>query len=291
MNSSINVIKPVLVVAMARQCRHCLVFKKEWEKELRSKIIQSETVNLIEIESESINEILNPDIYPDDLISRWIQWYPTVMMFTGESWKSAQPRSNGSTSNHLKLIGYIFGGSISDNEIAVPMGTFPSAQNVMAWINETIPKLSTFNNKSSNNDSDFGTKFNFSNSDFGTKSMRDESESKRFEFIQNAESGPPKFFQNSSKSINIFENSFGKTPQNGNLGRNESDVEKIFPHSKSNQNDPELEKSLFFPNSNFKNHESNTLTGPAKIMSMLTAGANQQTEVISINLTTRTRRR
>ena len=140
-NSSFQIVKPVLVVVTSDDCGHCATFKRLIWDSLKSKLLSNNNIHLIEISIPRMKTPPGPH-YPADL-NRWIEWYPTILMFTPKSWNTAM------TYKSHPLEGVIFNGKLVDNKAkhcsseGCPTITLNEA-NFLKWVDDQL-KSPVFN--------------------------------------------------------------------------------------------------------------------------------------------------
>jgi thioredoxin-related protein len=117
--------KPVFVIVTADTCSHCRYFKSAHLTKLKDKIQRDNSVDLVEISLPTTSTTtLDTTVYPID-IKRWIQWFPTFLLFTAESWKSRG-----------KLVGFVFNGQFTRSGKLEYIKEFESTddESVYQWI-------------------------------------------------------------------------------------------------------------------------------------------------------------
>ena len=89
--------RPVFVLVTATTCGACVNFKKSvWKSGDRSGyrevLSKNSSIRLIEIEVPNMATKPDANLYPASL-AKWVRWYPTMFLFSGNSWNDALPKS------------------------------------------------------------------------------------------------------------------------------------------------------------------------------------------------------
>jgi hypothetical protein len=140
--------KPVLVLVTAKDCGHCVRFRPLWKPDnpngpagrgIRDEIERTGLVRVIDIEHPSRSQPPNFSSYPRDL-TRYIQWFPMFLLFTGESWDtaSASPNKEG------RLDGVVFNGTLVNGiPRNITNGIPLTKDNLINWIRTETSKMSS----------------------------------------------------------------------------------------------------------------------------------------------------
>ncbi len=128
---------PVLVVTMAKTCPACQTFKRRTWPSLKKEIEKSNRVELVEIEVSSTNSPPDPNKYHKDL-RKYIAWYPTLSLFTGDSWYSNNPLKGVIKDGKLEN-----GRTVEDGDIDL------AKKSIQIWLDENL-KSSLFSSHSTN---------------------------------------------------------------------------------------------------------------------------------------------
>jgi hypothetical protein len=92
---------------------------------------------------------LDTNKYPID-IKRWIQWFPTFLLFTSESWKSGG-----------KLVGFVFNGQFNRNGKMEYVKDFDTDdESIYRWILDKL-KDPVFNNPNNSSSIHIGSKVKY----------------------------------------------------------------------------------------------------------------------------------
>ena len=122
----------ILLIVTAEDCGACGHFKESTWPTLKKKLIQFDDLDWREIFQRSRSDPIDPKRYPRDL-QRHIGWYPTLLLFTAESWFRAKENPNE------RLEGKIFGGHFDANgRVAFNPSLEITTEKILAWIRETV---------------------------------------------------------------------------------------------------------------------------------------------------------
>ena len=80
--------KHVFIVVTAGNCGFCSAFKTNVWPNLKTKLVNSGRLNVVEIQLETMGEVHSEsftNLYPEDL-RRYINWFPTFVLCTYSSW-------------------------------------------------------------------------------------------------------------------------------------------------------------------------------------------------------------
>lgn len=126
-------VKSVFVLVTADTCSHCREFKRSVWPELKVKLSMDDRISkIVEIPFPTTSIKLDSR-YPKELAS-WIQWYPSIMLFTERSWNSG----------HLE--GVLYGARrINNNFIEDRTVPARTAEGIMRWIEQQYKDNPLFN--------------------------------------------------------------------------------------------------------------------------------------------------
>lgn len=131
--------KPIFVIATAENCQFCQIFAQAWP-EIKVAIEASGLVTVRYIQVPDSFNPPDPSQYPFDLTERWIGWYPSFMLFNGQSWENARPEVDHR--RLVKLQGFVFNGEFGpDGKIFNTKKKVPTKENLLSWIREHTPLL------------------------------------------------------------------------------------------------------------------------------------------------------
>lgn len=126
--------KSVFVLVTASQCPHCKNFRKDWP-EIKQALIDSQLVEIVDIEVVKLSDQPDPKKYPPDL-ARWVKWFPTFVLVSKSSWTNAQPGQNG------RLDGTIFNGVMDAKEAKYIGSESPNKESLLKWVRADCPRIS-----------------------------------------------------------------------------------------------------------------------------------------------------
>jgi len=115
--------KPVFVLIMAKTCGACQNFKRRIWSTLKKELIESDKVDIVEIEVPTTASAPSTTKYHKDL-RKFIGWFPTMSLFTGYSWNN--PAST--------LKGIIKNGKMVNNRVETIGKPDFSKNSVLEWI-------------------------------------------------------------------------------------------------------------------------------------------------------------
>ena len=78
--------RPVVTIVTAKTCGHCDRFKRD-EMSQVVQMFNNENYRVYTIDQPNMNAAF-PSQYPRDL-ARYVKWYPTISLFSGQSWNAA----------------------------------------------------------------------------------------------------------------------------------------------------------------------------------------------------------
>ena len=126
--------KSVFVLVTASQCPHCKNFRRDWP-EIKQALIDSQLVEIVDIEVVKLSDQPDPKKYPPDL-ARWVKWFPTFVLVSKSSWINAQPGQNG------RLEGTIFNGVVDAKEAKYIGSESPNKESLLRWVRADCPRIS-----------------------------------------------------------------------------------------------------------------------------------------------------
>jgi hypothetical protein len=129
--------KPVLLLVTAGNCHFCTTFKDNIWIGLKKSLEKKGNVQIIQIELQTIDSILSKIEYHRDLY-KFVQWYPTIILFPSVLWYNTNSRLDGSVMN-----GKVVNGLITIDES--PKVKFTESS-ILDWVNNTISS-NLFRNK------------------------------------------------------------------------------------------------------------------------------------------------
>ena len=129
---------PVFVLVMAKTCGACQNFKRRIWPNLKQELERLNKVDIVEIELSSTNSVVSNTTYHPEL-KKFIGWFPTILLFTGDSWNNKSS----------KLEGIVKNGKLNNNGVEFVGKPDFSKQSVLEWLNENLNQNALFKNSNS----------------------------------------------------------------------------------------------------------------------------------------------
>jgi hypothetical protein len=124
----------VFVLVTADTCKYCKEFKNVHWPELKIRLSKDNRISkIVEISLPTTMTKPPSPPYPKEL-PHWIPWYPTIVLFTDESWNRG-----------YNLQGVIYGGKTVNRNVIEDKDVPPrTASGIMEWIDMVYKKESIF---------------------------------------------------------------------------------------------------------------------------------------------------
>lgn len=127
--------KNIFLLVTAGDCFHCNGFKKNVWPNLKSKLDKRNDIQIIHIELPLLSSTISKTEYHRDL-SKFIKWYPTIMLFPSSLWNNFNSKLEGEVMNGKfvkDVIEFDKESKIGYTEISI-----------IDWINKTLSTNSLF---------------------------------------------------------------------------------------------------------------------------------------------------
>lgn len=127
--------KSVFILVTVSVCAHCVRFREDWP-EIKQALLETQLVDIVDIELNKFSDRPDPQKYPSDL-SRWVKWFPTFILVSKSSWTNAQPGpANG------RLEGAIFNGNMGAMGATYVGSERCNKESLLRWVCSECPRIS-----------------------------------------------------------------------------------------------------------------------------------------------------
>lgn len=127
----------VLVIVTSDTCGHCTVFKNNERDPLLNRLENDPRLEVVEVDIINGDASVINNFHP--MLRIYVGWFPEFILFKGNSWRE----------HDQPLIGKIMGGFMEKKnvngietmkaEYDPNSGAKPTVENILDWINQTLP--------------------------------------------------------------------------------------------------------------------------------------------------------